>query len=398
MLNENGYHRPTYEEILENKIQQAKELLGEDIDTSDLAAFGKYIRIGAYDLSKAYEDLEMVYYARFPNTASGVSLDRLCPFAGIARNPATQAQHEITVYSSTDTEKDVEIGIGELVVCGEDADIVFYSANNYTIPANGGSATVIVECATAGEIGNVTAITDIVNPIAEIDRIEYVGLADNGAGEEAESDYDLRLRFAAAIEGAGGSNTNAIRAAILKVPTVQSVSIIENDGDTTESGRPPHSFECYVYGGINYKEEIAQAIYDKKPIGIQACSTADEPDTVTIDIYDEGGTPHPISFSYTSNIPVYISLTYKKNSKFKDDGETQIKTVLMDYINSLGVGTDVVLSSLYGYIYDIEGVRDVTSLKIGTSTGSLVAENIEISDSQVAMVANLDNIVVEVEE
>jgi uncharacterized phage protein gp47/JayE len=302
------------------------------------------------------------------------------------------------VYSSPDTEKDVEIDFGDLVVRGEDADVVFYSANLCTIPAKGGSSQIDVVCETAGEIGNVATITDIVNPIAEIDHIEYVRLADDGKGKDAESDYDLRKRFAAAIEGAGSSNTNAIRAAILKVSTVQSVSIIENSSDNSVDGRPPHSFECYVYGGSERKKEIAQAIYDKKPIGVQSCSTASGTDKVTVDVLDEGGTAHSISFSYTSNIPVYISLTYKKNSKFKDDGETQIKTVLMDYINSLGVGTDVILSSLYGYIYDIEGVRDVTNLKIGTSTENLAAENIEITDSQVAMLSNLENIVVGVEE
>ena len=55
MLSEKGYHRPTYEEILADKIQTAKELFGEDIDTGGQTALGKFIRIGAYDLAKAYE-------------------------------------------------------------------------------------------------------------------------------------------------------------------------------------------------------------------------------------------------------------------------------------------------------------------------------------------------------
>lgn len=87
MLTEQGYHRPTYDEILESKEQLARTLFGEDIETSEQTPLGKFIRIGAYDLSKAYEDIENVYYARFPNTASGISLDRLCVFVGISRNP-----------------------------------------------------------------------------------------------------------------------------------------------------------------------------------------------------------------------------------------------------------------------------------------------------------------------
>ena len=34
---------------------------------------------------------------RSPNTASGISLDRICPFAGITRNPATYAQHSVKI-------------------------------------------------------------------------------------------------------------------------------------------------------------------------------------------------------------------------------------------------------------------------------------------------------------
>ena len=64
-LTELGFHRSTYDEILEDKIQLAQNLFGEDIETSEQTPLGKFIRIGAYDLSKAYEDLENIYYARF---------------------------------------------------------------------------------------------------------------------------------------------------------------------------------------------------------------------------------------------------------------------------------------------------------------------------------------------
>ena len=77
-LDNNGYQRPTYDDIVKAKILKAQELFGADIDTDEKTAFGKFIRIGAYDLAKAYEDIENVYYARFPNTATGDSLDRLC--------------------------------------------------------------------------------------------------------------------------------------------------------------------------------------------------------------------------------------------------------------------------------------------------------------------------------
>lgn len=96
-LTEKGYQRRNYAEILEAKIQRAKELLGEDIDTSDQSVLGKYLRINAYDQAIAEEEIEKVYYARFPNTASGQSLDRLLIFAGISRNPALSAVYSVRV-------------------------------------------------------------------------------------------------------------------------------------------------------------------------------------------------------------------------------------------------------------------------------------------------------------
>lgn len=387
-LTEQGYHRPTYNEILERKIQTAKELFGEDIETSEQTALGKFIRIGAYDLAKAYEDLEATYYARFPNTATGVSLDRLCVFAGISRNPATFAKRTITVKGEPDTEVD------EINVCGENGEITFHNIQAFTIPADG-AVDIIVECDTAGTVGNVYDIDKIVNPIVGVDSIEYKGSIDDIDGEDRESDFDLRNRFSQIIEGLGASNANSIRASLLKLPTVKSVSIIENNEDTyqyicdycgtpnihdkltgsdiivcskcelstitaTSRNRPPHTFECYVYGGDDEDSEdkIAQIIYEKKPLGITACSTSETPVYKTI--IDESGAQHTIEFSHTESILVSVVYQLTKNDKFEEDGETQLKTAIVEYINNLGVGVDVFSSPLYQVAYNnVAGINDI---------------------------------------
>lgn len=387
MLNENGYSRPAYEVIVAAKEQTARELFGEDIKTDALTPLGKFIRITAYELSKAYEDIEKVYYSRYPNYATGVSLDRLLPFAGITRNPATYAQHLIRVYGTETAEAETPIGIGELIVCGDDADITFYSDNDYVIPSKGGYADITVVCTEAGLIGNVPSITEIVNPIAEIDHIEYLRILEEAI--EAESDYDLRKRFADAIEGAGSTNVNAIRAALLRVPTVISASVIENKEDTADGkGRPPHSFECFVYGGEEYEQELAEAIFEKAPIGIKTCSTSETPVIKTVK--DDGGYEHTITFSHTENVNVYIRVRYKKDTRFEDDGQTQIRNVLTKHINSLGVGADVILSTLYGKIYTVSGITDIPELIIGVSSESLSSGNIAVEEWQVAQVANIE--------
>ena len=96
-LTSKGFERLTYDDIVNKKIQKAKELFGEDIDTSELTPLGKFIRINAFDLAEAEEEAEYIYYSIFPNTASGVSLDRLCTFVGISRNPATSAIYNVKI-------------------------------------------------------------------------------------------------------------------------------------------------------------------------------------------------------------------------------------------------------------------------------------------------------------
>ena len=99
-LTELGFERPTYDELLQKQIERAKLLFGDDIDTGETTPFGKYIRINVADFADLYELAEKVYYARFPNAATGVSLDRLCPFVGISRNPATYARHKIRFHGT----------------------------------------------------------------------------------------------------------------------------------------------------------------------------------------------------------------------------------------------------------------------------------------------------------
>ncbi len=363
-LTEYGYHRPTEAEILEDKIQLAKELFGEDIDTGEQTPLGKYIRIGAYDLSKAYEDLEFIYYARFPNTATGISLDRLCVFAGISRNPATYAEYTLTVTGEAETEVD------ELIVCGEDTEIVFHNIEPFVLDESG-AASVVVECETAGTVGNGITITEIVNPMAGIEGIS--SSSQTKAAEDIESDYYLRRRFSQAVEGAGGSNTNAIRAALLRVSSVKSVTVIENATDTPdEDGRPPHSFECYVSAGADAEYEIAMAIFDKKPVGIQTIGDKE------VTIIDVSGNEQIVRYSPTSDITVHVKIAIKTDETFPTEGMTQIQDNVTAYINSHVLGQSLILSSIYGHIYSVTGVTEVTTLQLSTDGASYSSGNITV--------------------
>lgn len=362
-LTEKGFVRRTYDEILNDKIQRAKELFGADIDTSDQSVLGKYLRINAYDQAIASEETEAVYYSSKPNTASGQSLDRLMPIGGLSRNPATAAVFSVTIHGTAG----YVIPVGFLV--GTEADVTFYTASEATIGEDG-TCTVNVECTQTGTIGNVGAgaINSIVNPDASITAV--AGVECITPGTDDESDTALRERFKLAMTGSGGCSENAIRAALLRIPTVQYAAVVSNDDSAAdEEGRPAHSFECYVQGGDDYEQEIAQAIFSMRPVGIQTVGDK------AVTVIDACGNEKVVRYSETPSVPVTVRTTIKTGTSFPSEGAALIEANITGYINGLGVGNSLVLSAIYGHIYSITGVLEVVSLELSTDGGSSFTTN-----------------------
>ena len=370
-LTELGFQRRTFDEILSAKIQKARELFGENIDTSELTPLGKFLRINAYDQAITEEEAENVYYSIFPQTATGQSLDRLCWTVGLIRNPATSAEYTVRVTGTAGT----IVPIGFEV--STDSELTYYSIFEEVVGEDG-TVDITVTCSQSGEIGNVgiNDINKIVNPVVNISGV--VGIKQTVVGEEIESDYSLQKRFESAKEGRGSCNEPAIRSALMLVPTVTSVSIAVNDTDDTDSdGRPPRCFECYISGGEDYHDQIAETIFDKKPIGIKTYGD------VAYDITDEGGYPHTIYFSHTTDIGVYVRIAIVTTSEFggktaKDEIRDNIRT----YINNVGVGNPVILSALYGLIHSVNGVKEVTSVLLSTDNVTWNANNITVTSHQ----------------
>lgn len=375
-LTDKGYQRRTFDDILNYRIQIAKELFGEDIDTSDLAVLGKILRIGAYNDAIMAEELEGVYFSGFIPTATGQNLDRLAPVAGITRNPATAARYSVQVVGTAGA----EILAGLLV--GTETGLTFYSIKDAVIGTDG-TCTVEVACTEPGIVGNVKASTidSIVNPEASIESV--AGIECLSVGVDEESDLDFRVRLETVIRGTGSGSVSSIESALLSVPTVKFAKVVENDGPSTDAdGRPPHTFEAYVVGGDDYAQEIGEAIFSKKPMGI--ATVGDYSVTIT----DAGGYEKVIKYSKAATVNINVKAVIKVKSAFGSDGITQIQRNVSEYINSLGLGNSLILSSLYGHIYGVTGVAEVTSLQVSTDGGSTYsASNVAIAQYGVATCA-----------
>ncbi len=386
LLNENGYKRPTYQELLDAQISRAKVLFGEDIDTSELTVLGKFMRLNVYDIAVLHEELENVYYARFPATASGVSLDRLCRFVGITRNSAKSAYHEVKITGVAEK----TIAAGELVLAAEDNTLFTLAEDCYleidypTLNETGeliGKGVGLFVCNEPGTVGNVSLgmINRVFQPNINVAAIEHIDI--KSLGKEIESDVALRYRFGKTVAGIGCGTINSLYSVLWSLEGVEGVSIAENDTYANdEAGRPPKSFECYVLGGND--NEIAEAIFSKTPIGIKTISTSEDINRVEIMVEDEAGNKHTVSFSRPKEYYIYMLVSVAIDSNFDiNNGENEIKNNLIEYLATLSNGDDVIYSNLFSIIHKTHGV---VSVSIGLSTVSLTNEdNINVDENTV---------------
>lgn len=354
MVTETGYRKRTYEEILNAKNEKSKELFGEDINTEGNTVLGKINRINAYDQYNVEEIAEKIYYSIFPQTASGQSLDRLGWLVGIKRNLAIPSRYKVFVTGTPSSV--VEYGF----LVGTESGLTFYNTQDTVIGENN-TCEIIVECTEAGTIGNVSAsdIIKIINPSVLINEIE--GRSIEQLGIDEESDYDFIKRFEVVREGKGGCTEASIISSIMSVPTVQGVYIKVEAGKIT----------CYVKGGENYHNEIAEAIFNKKPVGVFTDGDISVPVSYgALENYE-------VKFSHSTNATVYVKLELITNAKFKANGNEEIKLNISNFISGLGLGQPVIATALYGQIYSVEGVVSaVITLSKDGLTYSM--ENIEV--------------------
>lgn len=365
MIETTGYKRRTYEEILAAKIAKAKELFGEDINTESNTPLGKYIRINAYDQYHVEQIAEMIYYSINPQTAFGQSLDRLGWTVGMKRNIATPARYTVAVTGKAGA----TIDYGFLV--GAESELHFFNTEK-TIIGNDGKCELIVECTEAGTIGNISpaTINVVVNPVDYVDTVVGVGIYE--AATDEESDYDFIKRYEIVREGKGSCNESAVISALTNVPTVRGAYIVVNESATeTIDDIPPKTIACYVNGGVGYEQEIAEAIFNRKPVGVGTYGN----ETATVSY--GGLSEYEVRFSFAQNVDIYIKLTITTDTEFEANGYETIKENIATYINSLAIGDPLVTTSLYSYIYSVTGVKSAL-VEISEDGVTYSADNIVI--------------------
>lgn len=235
---------------------------------------------------------------------------------------------------------------------------------------------------------NAKTLTVIDTPVNGLDST-FNPLATN-VGRSLEEDPAYRLRGSQETQISRAGTAGAIEAAILDLnedttlAEILSAVVFENDTNTVDAaGRPAKSFEANVYQDGNSTErdqEIAQAVFDAKPGGIESFGSISK--TVT----DSQGFNKTVYFSRADEIDIYLELDLTVTSDYPTDGDTQVKALMKAFGDALGVGQDVVVyPALVGELNAIAGITDVV-IRIGIAPGPTLDDNIVIDDGTLGSV------------
>jgi len=376
-----GISAPDYQTILSKLTAYFQQIYGTDAYLNPDSKDGQMVALVALSVHDANNTAIQVYTSFSPSTAMSDALTRNIKINGITRKPSTNSTVDLTLIGTA----------GTTITNGSVKDsngIIWKLPGSVTIDV-GGSVTVTATSAVPGAVAAVIgSITQINTPTRGWTGVTNTVAA--AVGSDVEKDSALRIRQGQSVAIPSLTPFDAVDGALANVTGVTRHKLYENDtGATDANGIPGHSIAAIVEGGD--VTLIAQTIRSKKGqgVGTFGSTTAQVPDTY--------GNPHNISFSRPTNVPIYVNMVLKVFTGYTTQIGEQIKQAIADYINSLTIGDDVLLSRLYSpaNLGVVSGGNaryyDINSLQIGKSAGATSASNIIIAynESAICSVANI---------
>lgn len=368
-LDNTGFTAPRYDEILDSIETDMQAKFGNDIVLTSNSNFGIIARLMSWYIYQVIDQLQQTYYSGFVSTATGTALDRLANNVGITRKVAMPATGQVTIKTS-----------GEyLLQAGEQFETdggVMYEliGDTLTSKQSDGSYQAIgdIQCIDAGSLGNTAAGTVTIMSNPDDNVLSVTNPSAIGGGQDDEGDEDFRKRIITESKSTESATINGLETALLGLSGVRQVKI----ETVAESDNSADSIYIYCLGGD--KKAIAQTIAQHVALGAQLKGD------VTEKVADYTGQLRDYSFSYAQELPIYATVEVTKTTAWDaDNGPSQIKSAVADYINTLNMGNTVRWTKAYPEIYNVNGV-DEADVKIGTSADSVASKDITVASRQVA--------------
>lgn len=204
-------------------------------------------------------------------------------------------------------------------------------------------------------------------------------------GNDIMSDADLRILREQELATGGSSTVDALRAELLEVPDVVSVTVFQNNTDAVVDGMSPHSVEALVRGPLSPTSEFDQSIWDALLAG-GAAGIATNGSIVGVS-EDDSGIDHTMRFNRPTNVNIYVDIELTKDPEvYPTDGDDLVKEAIVAYGDLQPTGKNVVSSGLIGAIFAaVPGVLDITVCHIGLAANPTLSTTIPIALRELAV-------------
>lgn len=259
-----------------------------------------------------------------------------------------------------------------------DGNFTFITTENAVIAS--GQVKSNLTSATAEKVGvnyNLAANTiTTIESVVPVEVVEVTNPSKAYGGSDGESESEMLARFKAFINGLQGTNYYGLKAGVLAIDGVRSVGIDEHF--------PPknniYNLTVYVDDGTgNLTDSLKEAIKTK----INGEQTKENPGLRAAGIQ--------VDVQSATNVPVSIEVTCKTYRTEDSLAISEIKQVLEEEINRLGIHENVIWTSVILALRRISYVKDVSGLLLNGE-----ADNISIGVDQIARFDNANVTVVSI--
>lgn len=343
---------------------------GSSFDVSPSSPDGQHIGIMADLVYGCWLREEAAYNQFIPSKVSNQGLDELVELNNVQRiidQPTT------VVCQLTGTG-------GTIVPAGSTVETIeglqFTTNTTITLPDE-----TTCTCTTLGALPINPNEVVVISEGSEV--VGWTGV-DNSAegitGIVRQTDPELRALRENRTISTGVHTTDAIRQAVASL-NLEFIYIVDNTEDVTlPSGQVGNSIAVTVEGGN--PQEIAQKIYDNMPAGIPTWGSE------TAQAFNSLGDSFDIDFSRPTDVNIEVNTNITIAAGSLSNTDELVQQAIIDYIDSLNIGTDVDWSSLFCPILTVQGVA-VASLTIAYEGGVHGTVPLVIGDIEKAATSTL---------
>lgn len=240
---------------------------GEEISFESNTPDGQFTQILANIGTSVRELLATVYNATDPSKCESTQQDTKYQINYLFRKGGSW------------TLQDIDITVNKTVTLkGLDGDFDNENSDAFTVSDDAGNNWYLVDTTTITQgntrrcefraqnqgqvvptIGTITNMVTIVGGVTSVNNTQ----GPTTIGDEAESDYDFRIRRDRSVGNMSGNNADTILGNILELQGVTQCNVWDNDTNSTDStGTAAHTLWVIVDGGAN--TDIAEIIYANK--------------------------------------------------------------------------------------------------------------------------------------